>query len=89
MTSETPTVAYLNSTWLDADVIDTTGGTACANSYITYTYPWTTTYYTTPTRIRLTLSDVEHLRKCAAKDAKLKKALRKIAPYIEVEVDFP
>lgn len=91
-------VCYLNQNWLD----NTSGANAMSATLTTFPtgdywpsnywvqpiYQWpTTTYYTSP-KIRLTLSEVEHMRECAAKDKKLRAALQKIAPYVEVEVDF-
>ena len=86
------TVAYLNTDWVDAANVTTTAyNGSVSNSLLTcgytYTYPWG--YYTPHAKITLTLSEVEHLRKCAKKDAKLKAALQKIAPHIEVVIDFP
>lgn len=49
-----------------------------------YSYTWPT-----PAKIRLTLSEVLHLRTAAKKDKKLKETLQKIAPHVEIEVDFP
>lgn len=49
-------------------------------------YTWSYPVYT---RIRLKLSEIEHLRKRCRDDHKLKMIMRKFAPHIEVEVDFP
>ena len=55
-----------------------------------YTLPYYPSYtYTWPAKIRLTLSEVEHLRKLAKKDAALRETLEKFAPHIDIEVDFP
>ena len=91
------TVAYLNPNWLEATASDVTMTTmAPAGEYYNYAnINWISPTYTWPTylygyqKITLTLSEVEHLRKCAKKDAKLKTALQKIAPHIEVVIDFP
>lgn len=91
----TQNVAYLNSNWLEnTSSIPISGNdmssTVNTNACLTDTYPWNGYSWTYGiTKIRLTLSDVEHMRKCAAKDKKLKAALRKIAPHVEVEIDFP
>lgn len=47
-------------------------------------------YYTTPSlaRIRLTLSEVDRLRKAAKADAKIKAILSKFTHVIELVVDF-
>lgn len=89
---------YLATNWLDQTNTDerpvaTSADLTVANnagyysSWVSSSYCWPT-YYTKYEKIRLTLSDVEHLRKCAREDKKLKAALQKIAPHIEVEVDF-
>ena len=51
-----------------------------------YYQPWAYSY---KPQITLALSEVEHLRKLAKGDKKLRKTLKKFAPYIAVEVDFP
>lgn len=93
-------VAYLNTDWLDqtntterAD-IEFVGNASVGGSSLaclTYTYPWNGYGWTSvrEAKIRLTLSDVEHMRKVAASDVKLRAAFQKIAPHIEVVVDFP
>ena len=44
--------------------------------------------YTTPTKIRLKMSEVEKLRAAAKRDKALREVLEKFGPHIEVEVDF-
>ena len=99
MTSDHHGTMYVQDGWLDSDTATsatlTIGGTYTPSStgdwWYTPTYP--AIYHTWPTyserKIRLTLSEVEHLRKAARKDAKLRETLRKFSPHIEVEVDFP
>ena len=54
----------------------------------TYDYPWYCPTYYYPTKVRLTVSEVEYARKAAKKDAKLQAILQKFVGCIEVEVDF-
>ena len=86
-------VMSLGTDWLDATTTAnvTTGALSDYNVntfYSNYPYyqPWAYTY---KPEITLTLSEVEHLRKLAKGDRKLRKTLKKFAKYIAVEVDFP
>lgn len=92
-----------NSAWLDQvqTTLTTTngaaGGGAASNTtdyycqsfqtvYWPYYYP---VYQTSPARpIKLTLSEVERLRKAAKADDKLKAILSKFTGQIEITVDF-
>ncbi len=58
-----------------------------SNNYYPYwTYP---VYVSSPSRpIKLTLSEVERLRRAAKADAKLKEILSKFTSQIEITVDF-
>jgi hypothetical protein len=68
--------------------------TGIVNHSIDYYYgDWWRTYcypvIASPMRpIKLTLSEVERLRKAAKDDAKLKAILQKFTPQIEITVDF-
>lgn len=92
---ETQSVMYLNNNWLgDNETAGalTVGGTTDACNYqwwVTPTYTWPSYYYTQHPRIRLTLTEVEHLRKLCRSDRRLRETMEKVAPYIDVEVDFP
>lgn len=67
------------------------GGSGNTIDYGQWTYPITTSnwVYAHPPKIRLTLTEVQRLRKAAKKDEALKETLRKFTPHIEIEVDFP
>ncbi len=55
-------------------------------SYYPYYYP---VYYPSPTRpIKLTLSEIEKLRKAAKDDESIKSILVKFTNLIEIEVNF-
>ena len=101
MTEATKTLA-LHPDWLDggevtvsadnallsngAQSVNLVSGNAIDYGLDQYPTQW---YYTTPTKIRLTLTEVQKLRAAAKKDKALKEALRKFTPHIEIEVDFP
>src|SRR2546429_2115732 len=51
-----------------------------------YWYPYWT--YSYQPKIQLTLTEVEHLRKLAKEDKRLKETLNKFTPWIQVVVDF-
>jgi hypothetical protein len=52
-----------------------------------YDAPWISySYY--PAKLRLTLTEILHMREVAKKDAALRKTFKKLTPFIEVEVDF-
>ena len=83
-------LAKYDNAWLqDYDV----GHTVAPNLTITesgstmyYNWqPWTYSY--SPT-ITLTVEEALHLKKLAAKDAKLRKVMQKFAPHIAVSVKF-
>lgn len=91
-------IGYLNGNWLNegtatASMI-TTGVTSTASYYDPTMWPYPTTYpvyvtTATPARpIRLTMSEVERLRKAARADDKLRDVLAKFTDQIEVVVDF-
>lgn len=94
------TTYALTADWVD----NTAGGIEIGNNQnaITTTdcvdygwlQPFTTHYHYSwcacqTSKITLTLTEAMHLRKMAKADNKLRKTLRKLTPYIEVEVDFP
>lgn len=101
MTTDLAVQAYaLNTGWLDEKYLNTTATAAattngcltvsgsCVTPYYNQNTYWY--YYPSPDRrpIRLGLSEVEKLRSCAKRDAKLKKILEKFTDQIEVVVDF-
>ena len=61
----------------------------CGQTY-GYGYPWAyPVYVSSPTRpIKLTLSEIDRLRKAAKADDKLKTILAKFTSQIEITVDF-
>ena len=76
----------LSTAWLDFTPSDVALWT------VTYTLNpdyWPIYYNSGQIKISLTLSQVMHLRELALEDKKLRKVLKKFAPYIEVVVDFP
>jgi hypothetical protein len=93
-----------NSNWLDSnannmDIQLTTIGQNMniVDSYIPYNIPIQTyyqpyyypVYYTSPARpIKLTLSELEKLRKVAKNDKSIKDILMKFTALIEITVDF-
>lgn len=92
----------LNPDWLDCYPSGTVApltvgeGTAPLTFEQTWTYPVGSSnnigyYYTwpTPSKVRLTLTEVERLRDAAKDNDDLKAVLRKFTPHIEIEVDFP
>ena len=90
----------LNSAWLDYERSPTqTDGGVVTNTAVGCTLPWTdyaSNYFTywgnswpSVSKIELKLSEVMYLRELAAGDKKLRKVLKKFAPYIEITVDFP
>lgn len=95
---------HLSATWFDSESVDvkaSDGHTPIQWSddvaiysnaipathwhYYTPTYWWP---YETKTKIRMTLSEIEHIRKLCKNDRKLRESMQKLAPHIEVEVDF-
>jgi hypothetical protein len=64
------------------------GATNCVQTNLTSPYPAWTYTVSTKVKIRLTLSEVDRLRKAAKDDEKLKAILSKFTPSIEVIVDF-
>jgi hypothetical protein len=80
----------VNNSWLDSNIDNSWGQpltTSCApiTNYPIYYY-YSTMYVAKP--IRLTMSEVESLRKVAKSDSKLKDILAKFTSQIEVIVDF-
>src|SRR5438105_2233097 len=89
------TSTHYANTFTGQDHLGTT--LTISNNWWPYQYPWYVQpyeyhyHYSTVTvdrKIPLKLSEIEHLRKVAAKDAKLKDVLSKLTPLIEVVVDF-
>lgn len=91
----------LNANWLNCDevvadnstVLTTTNCNIGGGSSTFYYQPWTNwtypVYVTSPSRpIKLTLSEIERLRKAAKGDGKLKAILAKFTDQIEITVDF-
>ena len=70
------------------DQLSVTSG--CYQTGQTWYYPWThPVYITSPLRpIKLTLSEIDRLRKAAKADDKLKAILAKFTNQIEITVDF-
>jgi len=72
---------------------DTFGGWSRNRRYNDYNwvYPYQSVYVSPssdPRPIKLTLTEVEHLRKRAKGDQKLRKTLQKFTDLIEITVDF-
>lgn len=82
------TTGALNQNWLGTTTNgydDQYGGRGLVSSSYSYWYP----VYTSVERpIKLTLSEVERLRKAARADEKLKAILQKFTSQIEITVDF-
>ena len=88
----------LTNNWLDTSTETVGWSTTTTNvaycgrcyGYGCTCYHWlpAQTFYVNPTKVRLTMSDVEALRAAAKRDKALREALRKFTPHIEVEVDF-
>src|SRR5262245_46644360 len=91
----------LMANWLDdvtapqtASTLTVTPNGVTGNYYYSlatggYQYPWA--YITIPEQakpIKLTMREVEHLRKAAKANEELKKILAKFTAHIEVVVDF-
>ena len=87
------TALAVNQGWLNADSVGLTttnclGGLSTL-SYSSYCQPWTSWTYPSPARpIKLTLSDIDRLRKAARADKALKTILAKFTDQIEITVDF-
>ena len=82
----------VTSDWLSsADSVTTTADTFypawTAPTADNFTY-WPS-YNFSAAKIELKLSEVMYLRELAVDDKKLRKVLKKFAPYIEITVDFP
>lgn len=96
MNIEKATAMALKDDWLERSCTspfnvtagDYPGGSVSTDQSLwgRYWYPWPHSY---KPQISLTLTEVEHLRKLAKSDKKLRKTLQKFTPYIEVRVDFP
>lgn len=88
----------LNNNWLDTVTAGGGVGSASAghyqtsncidNFYVPYTHWSYPVYISTARPIKLTLSEVDRLRKLARTDKALKSTLEKFTPLIEVTVDF-
>lgn len=78
--ADTTSAVYLSNNWLDAAQMSNG-----VYGWTTPTYSWTS--YVTQ-KVRLKLSEVERLRDAAKADKKLRDVLNKLAPAIEIEVDF-
>lgn len=90
----------LNGSWLDAanntDMTVTTGCTGIVGNTVQlttygYVYPYWSypVYVTSPARpIKLTMSEIERLRKAAKADKAIKAILAKFTEQIEITVDF-
>jgi hypothetical protein len=81
----------VTSNWLDvtpsSDGELTIGSTEFSGSYCYW--PYYPVYATSVARpIKLTMSEVERLRKAAKADEKLKSILKKFTQQIEITVDF-
>ena len=88
----------VTSSWLDYGRGSTTQDFALSVGSTTITPDWCVnsnqflTYwpgYSYSAKIELSLSEVMYLRESAVGDKKLRKVLKKFAPYIEITVDFP
>jgi hypothetical protein len=95
----TQTVACMNTSAAipvgDCNGALTVSGSVTTTGYYTtaanYYYPWYSypVYVSSPSRpIRLTMSEIERLRKAAKADEKLKAILAKFTEQIEIVVDF-
>ncbi len=92
------TLMACNADWLDTNAscasggveLTTTSGFLGQASNLTFYQPWYyPVYASTPARpIKLTLGEVERLRKAAKADDKLKTILQKFTQQIEIAVDF-
>ena len=80
-----PSTTIGNTLPVDNGTITYPDWTAPVSSYWTY---WPGYSYSAP-KIELSLSEVMYLREKASEDKKLRKVLKKFAPYIEITVDFP
>jgi len=88
-----------NAEWLNTSVMltntgDGAGGSITTSNCLDVTTGWYTPYYyhvchTSPARpIKLTLTEIEVLRKLAKHHAKIKAILQKFTEQIEITVDF-
>lgn len=56
------------------------------NYWSTYPSYWYSCY---PAKISMTLSEIEHVRRLCRKDKRLGAIMNRMAPHIEVTIDFP
>lgn len=86
-------IVYLTNGWLeDSEASSTTSSVTTNTAAGSYTI-WTTPYYGWTNygyepKIRMTLTEIEHIRKLCKSDQRLKATMQKLTPYITVEVDF-
>ena len=89
---ETAMTMAATSGWLDSNAggAATTGGCGSLSSITVWQFwPYYYPVYESPARpIKLTLADVERLRKAAKADEKLKAILQKFTNLIEITVAF-
>jgi len=85
MPSDAVATYAVTDEWLE-HATATTGTYQTIAGYNPWTYPYV--YHPNDPEITLKLSEVEHLRKRARGDAKLKRILRKFTPHIRITVDF-
>jgi hypothetical protein len=91
---EQPTALTLNSNWVscgDQPIGNMAGGALTTAGAYGWCYPWyySPVYVTQPSRpIRLTMAEVDKLRRAAKLDAGLADILQKFTDQIEVVVDF-
>ena len=85
-------VYAVSNDWLNDSVtttLTTTNGSGCTYYYPYAYWPWAYPVVSSPTRpIKLTMREVDQLRKAAKADAKLKTILSKFTDQIEILVDF-
>jgi len=79
----TPTDNWLDTSDTLTNWQDWTGGTTSCNIH----YNWCSCHWHGG-KIRLSLKEVDTLRKAAKKDSKLKEVLNKLTPKIEVEIEL-
>lgn len=87
----THSVMALTDTWLDATAVTLTTGGYMPTSNLVWPPCQTLVYstYPSPARpIKLTLSEIDRLRKSARADKALKAILAKFTDQIEITVDF-
>ena len=82
--STTMTTTNLSSNWLQPNTLDNTwtGWTTWPSTYVHHSC------HCHDKKIRLTLKEIDVLRRAAKKDAKLRDVLQQLTSMIEVEVEF-